>query len=1012
MMTDKTGIFLDKIREKMTSEGNDDRDLNMVFLQQAIRSAEEIFNSSIWIFHTYTDHKIVHARNVVRIIYQLLNEMQIFDRLNSQELALCLLSAYYHDTGMFLTSEEEKRYLAQSKQRRSRQRRRGAAPIREQGEENPAELLQNYIRKNHGKFVSAKLQQVQESTGGEFRWIWMEKGNRREIEKELAVICASHNDPVKDLAGTLQKNQMDPERRNVNYMLCCAVLRIADLLDFDQKRASQIRYYSAGLTDSNLTENEQFSKEEMQKHMQSCGFEIKRTDRSLNFRISAQPRDPYFESKIRTFAGNVRTEIAQSLEVLDSYTIKFIHSFPSRKGDFSIGLIVEVNTDGIIPNGYESGEYRFQASKEEILQYFTGEKLYSDRTVFFRELLQNAIDTCLFAESTDRYSEDEEPYIEIAYWIEKGSRWLQITDNGAGMDRTIIQDYFLKVGASFYNSPLFRRTFAPFKKRNTFTAISRFGIGILSCFMVSNHIEIATRSRGLTSDDNSLYHLLMLNTNDQYTLRRDHQIQSFPNKDKLDLFFDGYGTSIVLKLNPDIGFSNETIWNCLQEFIFLPEVNIYYLYNNHEECVRDTLAFSETRCIHQLNHAESENVIRYYNGPHTVDELYRSPLRIYLEVLSLDIGKHCDDSDINGYLYAALIYDETMTEKSQEYSEYSGFTFHYTDNTVMLKKNQQILAITTISNANSLGADFDTVKVYFNGVLHAAASIQGKPYYSVCGNISLGGTHRPDVNVSRDANATFSLETLSRINHAFRSAVRSQTKENRRFRHIYEGVRLPSMLCYLGEIPVYSAMMEAGSIENLWMNERIIRTELGAKSINEIKEYLSAHEDIQLRDTSKSKYIVNVISTYLVQKYLKVKARFRDQRIEIIAHGINEPEDQIEALQCLPCLFFVEYEGLEHLRVENAPYNINHPLSQKIIDLAENVNSSDNDPSGSYFQLLLDCLTTKYNQPDLLNQNLITPVNQVLSEMGISMTITDRDFIIGPEYEFELLDEVGRAHLD
>ena len=125
---------------------------------------------------------------------------------------------------------------------------------------------------------------------------------------------------------------------------------------------------------------------------------------------------------------------------MDIYTSKFICSFHDREEDFSVRCIAGVNTDDIVPNGYESGEYRFQASKKEILQYFTGEELYSDRTVFFRELLQNAIDTCLFVASMDGYGENEKPNIEIVYWTEKGSRWLQITDNGAGMDKKIVQD--------------------------------------------------------------------------------------------------------------------------------------------------------------------------------------------------------------------------------------------------------------------------------------------------------------------------------------------------------------------------------------------------------------------------------------------------------------------------------------------------------------------------------------------------------------------------------------------
>lgn len=122
----------------------------------------------------------------------------------------------------------------------------------------------------------------------------MKNGNHHEIERELAVICESLCEPAGDLSELLQENLMGTNVRDVNYMLCCAVLRIADLLDFDQTRAFPLRYYSAGLMASRLTEDEKISREEMQKHMQSYGFSIKRKDNTLIFCLSAQPRGPYF----------------------------------------------------------------------------------------------------------------------------------------------------------------------------------------------------------------------------------------------------------------------------------------------------------------------------------------------------------------------------------------------------------------------------------------------------------------------------------------------------------------------------------------------------------------------------------------------------------------------------------------------------------------------------------------------------------------------------------------------
>lgn len=273
--------------------------------------------------------------------------------------------------------------------------------------------------------------------------------------------------------------------------------------------------------------------------------------------------------------------------------------------------------------------------------------------------------------------------------------------------------------------------------------------------------------------------------------------------------------------------------------------------------------------------------------------------------------------------------------------------------------------------------------------------------------LSLSSDNRPDVHVSRDGSAAFPLRTLSMLNYGFRSAVRSLTKNNRHFRHIYDTITLPPILCSLDKIPSCSTIMEVDGIEKLWLDERIIPTSLGRMSISEIQKHVSDYGEIRLMNIFSSKHIVSIIGTYLIQKYLKVKARFHNRKIEFVAFGSSDPKNCDVVLQDLPCFFFMEYEGTDHLRVENSPYNINHPLSQTVIQLIEEVKRTDNDQLNGYLQLLLNCLGIKYNTPDMLNQNLVIPVNQILAEIGSSNKISDRDFIINPEYGFELSKELG-----
>lgn len=69
--------------------------------------------------------------------------------------------------------------------------------------------------------------------------------------------------------------------------------------------------------------------------------------------------------------------------------------------------------------------------------------------------------------------------------------YLRVSDNGIGMNQHIIDNYYTNVGCSYYSSREFNELMVSFE--SSFTPISRFGIGILSCFMVCDSMEVTTR---------------------------------------------------------------------------------------------------------------------------------------------------------------------------------------------------------------------------------------------------------------------------------------------------------------------------------------------------------------------------------------------------------------------------------------------------------------------------------------------------------------------------------------
>ena len=158
--------------------------------------------------------------------------------------------------------------------------------------------------------------------------------------------------------------------------------------------------------------------------------------------------------------------------------------------------------NNIKPNKFSSVNLQFNMDYVAITNLLMGENLYADKTVVIRELLQNSIDACLLKkELSAKKSEKYTPEIRIII----DSNKISICDNGIGMSKKIIENYFLCIGKSYYTSEAFKNTGA------SFNPISHYGIGFLSCFLLTNNIEITT----IPFEDNKLKYHFIVNKDDR-----------------------------------------------------------------------------------------------------------------------------------------------------------------------------------------------------------------------------------------------------------------------------------------------------------------------------------------------------------------------------------------------------------------------------------------------------------------------------------------------------------------
>lgn len=138
-----------------------------------------------------------------------------------------------------------------------------------------------------------------------------------------------------------------------------------------------------------------------------------------------------------------------------------------------------------------------------------------------------------------------------------GARSLSIIDNGTGMEQTVIEDHLLKVGSSRYQDPKFK------KENPNFSPISRFGIGVLSAFMVSDEIEITTCS----PTDAEARRISLRSVHGRYLIRL---LDKKTSPEAKELF--PHGTKFTLRIRPSARLND--ILGLVKQWILLPACQV------------------------------------------------------------------------------------------------------------------------------------------------------------------------------------------------------------------------------------------------------------------------------------------------------------------------------------------------------------------------------------------------------------------------------------------------------
>lgn len=360
---------------------------------------------------------------------------------------------------------------------------------------------------------------------------------------------------------------MSPQEKG-NVFYAALMLRTADLLHITENRCPSEQFQI--ISPSNPISQREWAKQSgvtdisPKEKVNGEGHVIK-SQQSDTLLVTGYFEDPKGFFPLMDYLAYARQQLLQSYKLNEEVKKKFSvsYDFPWKDIDDS-----KVDT-----KEYERHQLSFTIDQQKILDLLVGETLYNNITVSLREIAQNAIDAVKVKqyEKQEHYDNTYKPRVEVKW--NPDTRQLIVADNGTGMDLDIINNHLLKVGSSRYRDKEFLKT------HPEYNSISRFGIGLLSCFLVAEDVDILTN---MNPSSKPLL-LKVSKLHGKYLLK--HGLEKESPLNLLDK--NSSGTSIMLKILPDIKFDPEAI---LHEWILFPSCDFIYKSGDAEK----TIGFENT----------------------------------------------------------------------------------------------------------------------------------------------------------------------------------------------------------------------------------------------------------------------------------------------------------------------------------------------------------------------------------------------------------------------------------
>lgn len=961
--------------------------------------AASLLDRVVETFPTYTIHTSQHAENVISLMAELLGEE--VSKLSPLEAAILILSAFYHDVGMVFNNDERNKIKYEQPYWDQFLENHPEALLNvQESNDVPAKIAEWYCRWKHADRVFDHINKMNSQ-----KWSW----GVVDIREDFGNVCKSHNENIEYL------RQLDTDYlADADLRFCAIVLRLADILDFDRSRSPESVYEYLGLAQQKYSRQE-MSNVEWRKHLCSDGFRFpKKREPNYTIKFIAAPEKPEVEYDVRKFLMTIENELTTCA--------KFITFCSTKWNKFTIPTGIDCTN--IKSKGYKYGNFFFTLDQKQVLELLIGEDIYENNDVFIRELLQNAIDTSRHREYYEREVLGKANFdicpINVSQWRDKDRNlWIRIDDYGMGMDLEIIKNYFLKVGSSYYKSPRFKAQLISPEKSTNFKPISRFGIGLLSCFMVSNRVEISTRYYNNSSEP---VRLSISGLHGFYTVQTPNlRPKPFPSDSgKKNEYRHKAGTSIAVCIDPQkasglfslekalnkyllcspvpVEFENKRIGGDPAEIIERPSLQ-HKIVELPQEMVSDLESFLKKRYEYiNLKGFKITEPIRIELIPmdltnnSTSDNLKGQVITVHMhqnsdiDLLNKKINSdtysyinvYCHVSIQNNRIYLEIGYDnncwsQDITSLLTDNKDRAKAFLSYADKEKWCSHNG-----IAISNVVKRKPSEDPDNVYYWKIsLSTDKSHRYRYTGDTLGVVSLFDRLRPNVSLSRDMIIEFPLNIYSQLNLAYLKSIKGFNSCNLS-KSILTSLTSPFQSYTLGQL----LNDEVSLIDSEWRYQSIIPTEYGYKSIEEVKELLEDNEQVLLFSDSgegnlfdERMSFASQVAFVLIHKELNCELILNEVKTK---HGIRHRKKLIakkgqpilsDGDLIFPPLMFISSSS-EKFELYFRTLNRNHPVSEWLLKSASILHSD--------FSNILD----EIKKPILLgDREIINTVNNALKEL-------------------------------